>query len=110
MPPRRRAAAAAADAGAAAAAPPPQPHAEAPAAAPPSGAAPPICAQHRVLMVSDFFFPNTGGVEVHIYQLSQCLLARGHKARRGASERKAAARTPPAPGLALCWHAAARLR
>lgn len=33
----------------------------------------------RVLMVSDFFYPNTGGVESHIYQLSQCLLARGHK-------------------------------
>ncbi len=35
--------------------------------------------QLRVLMVSDFFYPNTGGVESHIYQLSQCLLARGHK-------------------------------
>lgn len=32
-----------------------------------------------ILMVSDFFYPNTGGVESHIYQLSQCLLARGHK-------------------------------
>ena len=32
-------------------------------------------------MVSDFFFPNTGGVESHIYQLSQCLLLRGHKVR-----------------------------
>lgn len=30
-------------------------------------------------MVSDFFYPNTGGVESHIYQLSQCLLALGHK-------------------------------
>nr|XP_006825510.1 PREDICTED: phosphatidylinositol N-acetylglucosaminyltransferase subunit A-like [Saccoglossus kowalevskii] len=30
-------------------------------------------------MVSDFFFPNTGGVESHIYQLSQCLIERGHK-------------------------------
>lgn len=38
--------------------------------------------QLRVLMVSDFFYPNTGGVESHIYQLSQCLLARGHKVRR----------------------------
>lgn len=35
--------------------------------------------QLRVLMVSDFFYPNTGGVESHIYQLSQCLLALGHK-------------------------------
>lgn len=30
-------------------------------------------------MISDFFFPNMGGVENHIYQLSQCLIARGHK-------------------------------
>lgn len=30
-------------------------------------------------MVSDFFYPNTGGVENHIYQLSQCLIERGHK-------------------------------
>lgn len=41
--------------------------------------------QLRLLMVSDFFYPNTGGVESHIYQLSQCLLARGHKVRRPAS-------------------------
>ncbi|KAG1665612.1 hypothetical protein FOA52_003259 [Chlamydomonas sp. UWO 241] len=30
-------------------------------------------------MVSDFFFPNCGGVENHIYQLSQCLMRLGHK-------------------------------
>ena len=30
-------------------------------------------------MVSDFFFPNNGGVEEHIYNLSQCLLLKGHK-------------------------------
>ncbi|XP_056648799.1 phosphatidylinositol N-acetylglucosaminyltransferase subunit A isoform X2 [Diorhabda sublineata] len=30
-------------------------------------------------MVSDFFFPNMGGVEEHIYNLSQCLLLKGHK-------------------------------
>jgi hypothetical protein len=35
--------------------------------------------RHRVLMVSDFFYPNFGGVENHIYYLSQCLLQRGHK-------------------------------
>lgn len=35
--------------------------------------------KHRICMVSDFFYPNTGGVESHIYHLSQCLLARGHK-------------------------------
>ncbi|KJE95407.1 GlcNAc transferase [Capsaspora owczarzaki ATCC 30864] len=34
---------------------------------------------HRICMVSDFFYPNTGGVENHIYQLSQCLIRRGHK-------------------------------
>ena len=35
--------------------------------------------RHRLLMVSDFFYPNPGGVETHIYQLSQCLMARGSK-------------------------------
>ncbi|XP_026392877.1 phosphatidylinositol N-acetylglucosaminyltransferase subunit A-like [Papaver somniferum] len=33
----------------------------------------------RILMVSDFFYPNFGGVENHIYLLSQCLLKLGHK-------------------------------
>ncbi|KAF7147154.1 hypothetical protein RHSIM_Rhsim03G0064700 [Rhododendron simsii] len=35
--------------------------------------------KHRILMVSDFFFPNFGGVENHIYSLAQCLLKLGHK-------------------------------
>lgn len=30
-------------------------------------------------MVSDFFYPNFGGVENHVYLLSQCLLKLGHK-------------------------------
>ena len=30
-------------------------------------------------MVSDFFYPKMGGVEEHIFNLSQCLLMRGHK-------------------------------
>ncbi|CAG9792203.1 unnamed protein product [Diatraea saccharalis] len=30
-------------------------------------------------MASDFFYPNTGGVEEHIFNLSQCLIKRGHK-------------------------------
>ncbi len=34
---------------------------------------------HNICMVSDFFYPNIGGVESHIYQLSQCLVQRGHK-------------------------------
>jgi phosphatidylinositol glycan class A protein len=34
---------------------------------------------HRILMVSDFFWPGYGGVEVHIYNLAQCLIKRGHK-------------------------------
>ncbi|MQL96292.1 hypothetical protein Taro_028962 [Colocasia esculenta] len=35
--------------------------------------------RHNILMVSDFFYPNFGGVESHIYYLSQCLLKLGHK-------------------------------
>ena len=30
-------------------------------------------------MVSDFLYPNMGGVESHIYQTRQCLLALEHK-------------------------------
>lgn len=33
----------------------------------------------KIAMVSDFFFPNTGGVEMHLYQLSTCLIKRGNK-------------------------------
>ncbi|XP_058836755.1 phosphatidylinositol N-acetylglucosaminyltransferase subunit A [Topomyia yanbarensis] len=33
----------------------------------------------RICIASDFFFPNMGGVEEHIFNLSQCLLSRGHK-------------------------------
>ncbi|CAL1541012.1 unnamed protein product [Lymnaea stagnalis] len=33
----------------------------------------------NICMVSDFFYPNMGGVESHIYQLSSCLVERGHK-------------------------------
>ena len=36
--------------------------------------------RHRVLLVSDFFFPNTGGMEHHVYKLAQNLIALGHKA------------------------------
>uniref|UniRef100_A0A8C5BYE1 phosphatidylinositol N-acetylglucosaminyltransferase n=1 Tax=Gadus morhua TaxID=8049 RepID=A0A8C5BYE1_GADMO len=35
--------------------------------------------KHSICMVSDFFYPNMGGVESHIYQLSQCLMEKGHK-------------------------------
>lgn len=35
--------------------------------------------RHRIAMVCDFFFPNLGGVENHIYSLSQKLIERGHK-------------------------------
>lgn len=35
--------------------------------------------RHRVAFVSDFFFPGFGGVEVHIYNVAQCLMRRGHK-------------------------------
>lgn len=35
--------------------------------------------KYSIAMVSDFFYPNMGGVEMHLYQLSQCLLKRGNK-------------------------------
>lgn len=34
---------------------------------------------HRVCMASDFFYPNVGGVEGHIYNLSQCIIKQGNK-------------------------------
>ncbi|KAK9500411.1 hypothetical protein O3M35_001683 [Rhynocoris fuscipes] len=33
----------------------------------------------RICMASDFFYPNIGGVEEHIFNLSQCLLSVGYK-------------------------------
>ena len=33
----------------------------------------------NVLMISDFFYPNVGGVEGHMYHLGQRLTQRGHK-------------------------------
>jgi phosphatidylinositol glycan class A protein len=35
--------------------------------------------KYRICMISDFFYPNMGGVEMHIWCLSQCLIQRGHK-------------------------------
>lgn len=34
---------------------------------------------YNIAMVCDFFFPQPGGVESHIYQLSSKLIDRGHK-------------------------------
>lgn len=33
----------------------------------------------RICMTSDFFYPNVGGVEEHIFNLSQCLISKGFK-------------------------------
>ena len=49
------------------------------------GAGGPSCinpVMHRVLIVSDFFYPNCGGVESHIFHLSSQLLQLGHKASK----------------------------
>lgn len=46
-------------------------------------------------MISDFFHPQVGGVEGHIYSLSVELLRRGHKvSRSGVSERARAGACP----------------
>lgn len=34
---------------------------------------------HRICMISDFFYPNMGGVETHIWCLAMTLIERGHK-------------------------------
>ena len=59
-------------------------------------------------MVSDFFHPNVGGVEGHIYQLAQCLIANGHKVstdlraeRRGVLEQYSEMPPSPCVGCAL---------
>jgi phosphatidylinositol glycan class A protein len=30
-------------------------------------------------MVSDFFYPSLGGVEMHMYNVAECLIEMGHK-------------------------------
>jgi len=34
---------------------------------------------YRICFASDFFYPSVGGVEMHQYQLAQCLMEHGHK-------------------------------
>lgn len=34
---------------------------------------------YSIALVSDFFCPNAGGVETHIYFLAQCLIELGHR-------------------------------
>jgi len=33
----------------------------------------------NICLVSDFFVPNLGGVEMHMYNVGQCLIELGHK-------------------------------
>ena len=35
--------------------------------------------KYRIAMVCDFFYPRMGGVEMHIWSLSQHLIRMGHK-------------------------------
>eukprot|EP00792_Barthelona_sp_PAP020_P004718 TRINITY_DN2305_c0_g1_i1.p1 TRINITY_DN2305_c0_g1~~TRINITY_DN2305_c0_g1_i1.p1 ORF type:complete len:498 (+),score=67.36 TRINITY_DN2305_c0_g1_i1:74-1567(+) len=35
--------------------------------------------RYNILLVSDYFYPNMGGVENHMFAMSQCLIERGHK-------------------------------
>ena len=39
----------------------------------------PLTSGMRICLVSDFFFPNIGGVEAHIYSLAYCLSQSKHK-------------------------------
>lgn len=40
----------------------------------------PLCSRsYTICLVSDFFYPRLGGVELHQYQLAQALIKRGHK-------------------------------
>ena len=34
---------------------------------------------YRVCLCSDFFYPNVGGVESHMFNVAQTLIGRGHK-------------------------------
>ena len=33
----------------------------------------------NIAMVSDFFYPSLGGVEMHMYNVAECLIEMGHK-------------------------------
>lgn len=33
----------------------------------------------NIALISDFFYPNIGGVESHMYYLAYCLKSMGHK-------------------------------
>ena len=44
-----------------------------------SEASPPKKRTYKICFVSDFFYPSVGGVEMHQYQLAQCLMELGHK-------------------------------
>ena len=35
--------------------------------------------RYTICIVSDFFLPRLGGVEMHQYELAQCLIQRGHR-------------------------------
>lgn len=45
----------------------------------PSSRTPPPRTTYHIAMVCDFFFPQPGGVESHMYQLATKLIDRGHK-------------------------------
>jgi len=43
---------------------------------------------YNVAMFCDFFYPNMGGVENHLYQVASCLVLRGHKVRQFFPDKK----------------------
>ena len=62
--------------------------------------------RHRIAMVCDFFYPRLGGIENHIYSLSQHLIRLGHKViiiTHAYDDRKGVRYLPPVGNLKVYY-------